>query len=219
MRTMNEEGRHAMKDEQDKAPGLLGFGTNLMDHFRQLRFPEEFRISMPRARDAGPGGAAAESLLAGQCMPEPPGKADRSTLADNAVAEVSTCLWYLKTRYFRQDWTDMNAAADDGRVRRAIGRLNKTITSLRDAGIEIDDPIRQRYPENGDATMKPVQLVPTEGISAAVVTETATPIVYRNGRIIQRGEVYVAVPKHADDPPSMPADAQPEATGSGDTKP
>lgn len=112
-----------------------------------------------------------------------------------AINEMGTSLWYLKTRFFKKDWDDQISSSDDPRERRAIGKINKCIDSLLDAGIEIVDPVNKRYPKGSEATMNPLQFIPTEGITAEMVTETFTPIVFVNNKILQRGEVFVAVPK------------------------
>jgi hypothetical protein len=107
-------------------------------------------------------------------------------------------LWYLKTKHLRQAWDDDgtgdNANDDDPRVRRAIGRLNRGIDALKGSGIEIEEPTNKRYPPGGEGMMRPLQFQPTAGLTFETVTETVAPIVYRNGQLIQRGEVFVAVP-------------------------
>jgi hypothetical protein len=139
------------------------------------------------------------------------------------VAELASCLWYLKTKHFKVKWDDTESSDDDPRVRRALGRLNKAIERLRQDGIEVQDPTNTRYPQGGEGMMRPIQFLPTDGLTVEVVSETVAPIIYRDDRLIQRGEVFVAVPKReeAADPastamaPSSEATAADESTASG----
>lgn len=114
------------------------------------------------------------------------------------LAEVATSMWYLKTKHFRKAWDDDDPDLEDRRERRALGRLAKGIEALTEAGVEVHDPTNERYPAGGEATMKPIQLDPTPGISFATVTETVRPVVYLGQARIQRGEVFVAVPLEDD---------------------
>ena len=119
-----------------------------------------------------------------------------------ALAEVATCLWYLKTKHFKRDWDGQDGAEDDPRVRRAVGRLNKGIEALKKAGFDIQDPTNKRYQTGSEGTMRPLQFDPTPGINVPRVTQTVAPIVYLNERLIQRGEVFVAVPQETTGPSS-----------------
>lgn len=46
-----------------------------------------------------------------------------------------------------------------------------------------------------EGMMRPIQLLPMAGITFEIVSETVAPIVYCNDQLIQRSEVFVAVPK------------------------
>jgi len=136
----------------------------------------------------------------------PPEMATQSTNTDGddrMLSEVATCLWYLKTKHFRQSWDTEDRSDDDPKVRRALGRVNNCLAVLKAGNIEIQDPTNKRYPPGIGYLMKPVQLQPTPGITVEKVVETVKPIVFRNGRLIQQGEVFVAVPEEN----SQPADA------------
>ena len=62
--------------------------------------------------------------------------------------------------------------------------------------------------------MRPIQFDPTPGLTYQKVTETVAPIIYHQGRIIQRGEVFVAVPQ---EPSSVPkAESGHEVERAGD---
>lgn len=110
------------------------------------------------------------------------------------LASVATSMWYLKTKHFGKAWVDEDTDMEDPRDRRALGRLAKGVQALAEGGVEVHDPTHERYPEGGEAMMKPVQMIPTEGFTEARVTETVRPIVYFAEHLIQRGEVFVATP-------------------------
>lgn len=172
-------------DELPRAP-IWG---NFLDALRQLRFPAEFRIAAPR------------SPL--PVVVDPP-QAERADLPSQAggenlvIAELATCLWYLKTKHFKRPWKDFETSDEDPRARRALGRIGRTIEKLREVGIEVHDPTDERYPPGGEGMMSPIQFTPTAGLTVDRVTETVIPIVYRDDRLIQRGEVFVAVPLRPD---------------------
>jgi hypothetical protein len=110
------------------------------------------------------------------------------------VTELANCLWYLKTRYFRRQWLDVETADPDARTRHALGRLDRAIRALDKAGIRLVDPTGTRYPAGGEAMMTPLQFEPTAGVSMDTVSETARPMVFKGNSLIQRGEVFVSVP-------------------------
>lgn len=169
-----------------------GIKSSMLDGPRQLLFPEEFRIPVPSLiLDA--------SDIDERDMQQPPLEkketASKDSLALNQlVVEFANCLWYLKTKHFKMKWEDTDTGDDDPRVRRALSRLSKSIERLKESGIEIYDPTNKRYPQGGEGMMRPIQFLPTAGLTFEVVNETVTPIIYRDDKLIQRGEVFVAVP-------------------------
>ena len=183
---------------QTDEPALRTTGS-MLDSIRQWFFPAEFRIAPPSASlniapPAGdePASPGVEAEQQSEASPD-------SRASNQFVAELATCLWYLKTKHFKRTWdaegTDDNGSDDGPRVRRAIGRLNRGIDTLKESGIEIEDPTNRRYPQGGEGMMRPLQFQPTAGLTFEKVTETVAPIVYRDGQLIQRGEVFVAVPQ------------------------
>jgi len=188
-------GTESMNDKSHHDP-LLDIQSSILDGLRQFSFPAEFRIAAPglpldalEAVETDPQPQPADSPTS----PEPP--ADDGTLTIKLITEFATCLWYLKTKFFKRDWDDRQTDDDDPRVRRALSRLDKSIETLSNCGVEIHDPTNKRYPTGGEGMMRPIQFLPTAGITFELVTETVAPIVYCNERLIQRGEVFVAVPK------------------------
>ena len=175
--------------------GASNLPGNVLDDLRQLLYPPEWRISM-RA-------IAAQVYTQEGEIPPPVPEAPKDQPPrdeDNMLAEVATCLWYLKTKHFRRKWNDQDSNDEDPRVRRGLGRLNKGIDALSRGGIEVQDPTDMRYPVGGEALMRPLDFIATEGLTYERVTETVVPIVFTGNRLIQRAEVFVAVPPT---PPSV----------------
>lgn len=208
-----------MNDKKHKDRPDFGLKSSILDVIRQWRFPVEFWIAPPSLPLDASALAETESQFSPsvQAAEQSPVPAD-SPASNQFVAEVATCLWYLKTKHFKRDWeddgTDDNGDDDGPRVRRTIGRLNRGIDALKENGIEIYDPTNERYPQGGEGMMRPIQFQPTAGLTVEMVTETVTPIVYRNDQLIQRAEVFVAVPKEELTTASQPAagaEAQAEA--------
>ncbi len=207
----------------DKVPAdepKVGAKRSMLDSIRQWLFPPEFRISPPCPSPNSSQSTVEEAATIPDANAELPNtsqsSAEGTTVPDaneepqtipstdgppanQLIAEIASCLWYLKTKHFKKAWgndaTDDGDTDEDPRVRRAIGRLNRGIDALKDNGIEIDDPTNKRYPPGGEGMMRPLQFQPTAGLTCEMVTETVTPIVYRNGQLVQRGEVFVAVPQ------------------------
>ncbi len=180
----------------------------LMDDMRQLGHPGPVRIRStsrflppptPVPESAAPASAAhRQATTSRDVVTEPPAA---------ALAEVATCLWYLKTKHFKRDWGNEDTSDDDPRVRRTLGRLNKGVDSLKRYGVEIEDPTGKRYPSGGEAMMRPLDFVPTMGLTYEMVTEATKPLVYRNGQLIQRAEVFVAVPPPEKEEMDLPTPA------------
>lgn len=118
------------------------------------------------------------------------------------LAQVATSLWYLKTKHFKQEWTDPGAELDDARERRAVGRVEKAVEALASVGVEVEDPTDRRYAPGSEGLMKLIEFVPTPGIGHERVSETMRPIVFVKGHLVQRAEVFVAVPIEAPDAPT-----------------
>ncbi|MEZ4601228.1 MAG: hypothetical protein R2940_15670 [Syntrophotaleaceae bacterium] len=166
--------------------------STFSEDLRQALHFSEFRIELPVIipEQCGPVAKTVQD-------PVSPSSAQGSPeiLPDRLVAEIGTCLWYLKTRFFKQKWDSDDTSDDDPRVRRALGRLMKGIDALRHGNVEIQDPTGKRYPQGGEHMMKPIQLQPTPGLTFERVSETVLPIIYRDNRLIQRGEVFVSTPE------------------------
>ncbi len=169
----------------------------LLGSLRQRAFPHEFRIELPTHNPYD-----GQALVRGERSEPPqedprPGAPTPQELAGllPAVAELATCLWYLKTKHFKQEWADIEAHDDDPRVRRSLRQVEKSIDALRASGIEVHDPTGERYPTGGEGMMEPLQFVPTEGLTFDRVSDAVSPIIYFQDRLLQRGKVFVSVPK------------------------
>lgn len=187
-----------MEDNNKKKAQPFDAKDNIMDSMRQFCFPAQFRIAAPLLLPE----KAEEIGRVEEQQPLQPSKDDpegfiqeRERLTPKLVAELATCLWYLKTKYFKREWANDAIDDDEPRVRRALGRLNKSIDALKESNIEIHDPTNKRYPQGGEGMMKPIQFQPTAGLTFEKVTETVTPVIFFSDRLLQRGEVFVAVPQ------------------------
>ena len=111
---------------------------------------------------------------------------------NSCAVELANCLWYLKTKFFRKAW-ESDSGNEDARARRALSRLQKGIESLQTLGVEVHDPVSQRYTAGSEATIVPIQFQPTPGVKHETITETVVPLVKRQGNVVQRAQVFVAV--------------------------
>jgi hypothetical protein len=197
--------KHKVTQKKVKCPPGGGGGggvarrlSDAVDQVRQSMYPPEWRIELLPGpeRGSGPVGTpvSQETVMA--------------AAEGKALAEMATCLWYVKTRHFKCDWKSLEATDDDPRTRRTLGRLEKGVDALRQLGISVEDPTGQRYPTGGEALMKPLDFIPQDGMAVETVVETVRPIVYWRDRLVQRAEVFVGVP-----PAAGPSTAPPEGSG------
>lgn len=167
---------------------------NLAEDIRQILYPRQFRIAAPELIEF----ALSTDRTAAGAAPPPQERETKAASSNKSIREMATCLWYVKSKLFEIPWSDFDATLDDPKSRRALGRINRTIDSLRSAGIVLEDPVGKSYPTGGEALMKPIQFVPTRGITMDMVSETVMPIIYRDEQLIQRAEVFVNVPEVED---------------------
>lgn len=216
---MNEKPQSLSGISPETDPCTDNLLPTLGDSVRQLAYPREWRIEPPTAVSAL---VEAGEMVGAEAQAEPSEASAKSVMADSMVAELATCLWYLKTKHFKREWKSDDTSDDDPRVRRALGRVNRGIDALAKYGVEIDDPTNRRYPQGGENMMKPIEFQPTDGLTFEKVTETVRPIVYRDDRLLQRGEVFVAVPRQKPavdaEPDAVPSNHR-EAQTNGDKSP
>jgi hypothetical protein len=168
-----------------------------MESLRQRTYPSEWRIDPPSTSAVMDASHAPDQKMQQEKEHSP----DR---LPRVFAEIASCFWYLKTKHFKRDWKNDDTMDEDPRVRRTLGRLNKGVDALKKCGVEVEDPTSFRYVSGSEAMMKPLDFVKTEGLTYDKVVETVTPLVYWDGRIVQRAEVFVAVP--ISEVPSIPSD-------------
>ncbi len=169
------------------------------DAVRQRRHPAAFRAELPAMPAQGEGAEPGASPPTPERSASSPAQHPPEPRLARALADLATCLWYLQTRYFKRRWGAADGPEEDPRARRALGRLARGIDALQAAGVVVQDPTDQRYPPGADAYLRPLQFQPTAGLSVEKITETVTPAVFWSDRLIQRGEVFVAVPLPAAD--------------------
>ena len=196
-----------MKNKTHSDAPAIGMIGNVIDDIRQQLFPAEFRIAAPYPKNTmteTPMTEAAEDEPEINVPAEEPdvevmqtASASLSDVSNHTkqIAETATCLWYLKTNFFKTAWREFDFDKEDPRVRRALNRIQKTVDKLSEGGIEIHDPVNKRYPPGSEGMMRPVQLLPTDGIEFETVVETLSPVIFYNERLLQRGEVFVAIPR------------------------
>lgn len=217
---MAKRSGHRNKSESGgrAATSLVGAGglLDLIDEMRQSQHPIEFRIVRPGMPIRLPQPIAAPAKISPPTLePSSAGRQPETPLS--ALAEMATCLWYIKTKHFKREWQNEDTADEDPRTRRTLGRLNKGADALKKCGLEVADPTGERYPTGGEAMMRPLDFVPTQGLTYEKVTEVVMPLVYWHGRLIQRAEVFVSVPPPAEvkRDTSLPADSNPVGTDGG----
>ena len=165
---------------------------------RQRRFPAEFRIVAPVVVPdipAGPvGGAplpAAEPVPTKSVPPAhlPPAPLPADDLPDDVMAGLVTEIWRARNR------VDGPGAEEDPprAVRWANRYLGAAADRLADAGIEVKSHDGLRFDVGMDLHVLAYQDDPD--VVEETVVETIRPSVRRAGRVIQMGEVIVAVPE------------------------
>lgn len=185
-----------MTNQMKKKRSCIDKSKQLMEDIGQLRYPAEFRIDVPEEINDDSVSPEVETPAEAVTPPtELEGAPAAPQWVNRLFVEFATCLWYLKTKYFKHEWDDHDGDDDDPRIRRALKRLRKSVDTLKEVGIEVHDPSNKRYPPGSEGMMRPIQFLPTAGLTFEMVNETVTPIIYLNDRLLQRGEVFVAVPK------------------------
>lgn len=187
-----------MAQNKKKGKTRRGRVAEARDNARQMAHPAEFRIKAPAGNDDVAGiirdytKAADRAAQAAERDAQSPVGAG---VAHDVVAELATCLWYLKTKHFRLAWDGAAESDDDPKVRRALSRLNRGWAALHSMGVEVRDYKGSRFASGGESYMKPIDFVPVAGLTMERVSETVQPAVFLQNRLIQRSEVFVEVPE------------------------
>lgn len=186
------------------APRRREGASSLLAWSRQRRFPAEFRIAAPVVVPGVPGPAHDAPPSAPE--PDPPGSVPRASpspgdqlgdqpgdltgdLPDDVVAQLATEIWRARNR------VDGPAAEQDAprAVRWANRYLGAATDRLAGAGIEVKSHDGLRFDVGMDLHVLAYQDDPD--VVEETVVETIRPSVRRAGRVIQMGEVIVAVPE------------------------
>lgn len=177
---------------------------------RQHRFPAEFRIPppvLPSGLVSGPASGPAPSPAAGPApvaLPGPQPDALPDDLSDDVVAGLVTELWRARNK------VDGPGAEQD--PPRAVRWANRYLAAADDrlarAGIEVEGHDGLRFDVGMDLRVLAYQDDPD--VTEETVVETIRPSVRRAGRIIQEGEVIVAVPERAAPERAVPERAEAE---------
>lgn len=197
---------------------------------RQHRFPAEFRIPPPAVPSglvsdlasgpasgpvpapvvpdlAVPDSAAEQAPVA---LPGPQPGAPPDDLPDDVVAGLVTELWRARNK------VDGPGAEQD--PSRAVRWANRYLAAADDrlvrAGIEVEGHDGLRFDVGMDLRVLAYQDDPD--VTEETVVETVRPSVRRAGRLIQEGEVIVAVPERSDTEKAVPETAAPEKRGHDD---
>ena len=179
---------------------------------RQLAYPGAFRIGAVSVRPqletqlditqhrevtSAPGATANLESQPGPAT----GVADAAqTTPDDAVldkvfADLANALWYLKSKFIRHPWDEAPGSATEPRARRALRQIDRATIALTKVGVSVDDPINRRFPHGSEAMMQPLDYQPRADLHEDTVIETAAPMVFRDDRLVRRGEVFVGVPQ------------------------
>lgn len=173
---------------------------------RQHRFPAEFRIPPP-AVPSGPASDLASGPASGPVpdpavldpavgqapvvSPDPQPATPPDDLPDDVVAGLVTELWRARNK--------VDGPAADQDPPRAVRWANRYLAAADDrlirAGIEVEGHDGLRFDVGMDLRVLAYQDDPD--VTEEMVVETVRPSVRRAGRLIQEGEVIVAVPERS----------------------
>ncbi len=168
----------------------------LSHELRQLQYPPEFRIRRNKKRIRRLDGQQTTAPLDSAPVSESStkdGETDRSHELKE-MSELAVCLWYLKSKFFRKPWADMENNETDARSRKAMSRINSGIRSLENMGFKVYDPEKTKFPIGGEGMMRPIDFQPVAGLTYDMVLQTVSPVIFYEGVTIRRGEVFVGVP-------------------------
>lgn len=161
---------------------------------RQLRYPSEFRISVP--------GWAPEKRLTFETLIErlsaPPPAAPSAHEEDYAriVVNLANRLWTFRRQLMPQEITQ-----PPEELRRLHRPFERVWNALTDAGITVMDHTNELF-DSGTALVV-LAFQPTPGLNRETVIETTKPSIYYQSRhlqkgemlLLQRGEVIVGTPE------------------------
>lgn len=160
---------------------------------RQLIYPKAMRIGPPPSLRAQL--SSLEELLrmlqaGGKRQQAPSGEANAELL--KIVALTAVGLWRIRQKLTREGTDEPIEGA-----RKAFRHLQSLWDGLAEAGVTIRDHTGEVLPGGGAYALNILEFQPRAGVTREVVVETIKPTVYFQGRMLQVGEVIVAVPGNA----------------------
>ena len=180
-----------------KDPGAESRPEEFVRDMLQRMYRPEFRVHNPgkvnrrgpRGKQEAPEPVAPAIHQAETAQPTPQPAAERESLRSLQILaiELAHCLWFLKTKHFKREWVNEDTADEDGRVRTALGRLNRGVKALAEAHITVVDPTGSPYPVGGEGYMRPLQFEPTAGTIKEVVSQTVRPAIFFGRTLISAG--------------------------------
>ena len=157
----------------------------MLDSLRQLRYPPEFRIGpLPAPTEAlDTLKSIAVNLESLACSLE--GGSRREV--DRLLAQVATELWRLRRKLELLDKTQ-----PPGELRAILRPFQSAWDSIIQSGVEIDEHADEPY--DGGMAVEVLTFQPCAELTREQIIETVRPTIYRNGQIIQLGQVIVGQP-------------------------
>jgi hypothetical protein len=209
---------NAARQRRPKRRSQRGEGASTLSAWsRQRRFPAEFRIlplvadgaGRPPAAEPAPPSAPSSDNEAGAAVlggrqPEP------ADLPDRVVADLVTEIWRARRKV---DGPDAERDAPRA-VRWASRYLSAAADRFSTAGIEAHGHDGIRFDVGMELRVLAYQDAPD--VTEETVIETVRPSVRRAGRVIQEGEVIVAVPERTVPEQAASEQAVPEQRGQHD---
>lgn len=150
--------------------------------------PREPSAQAPPVRATPPEPAAPQQSVA---APQGPDRLAEASALLALLSDLATGLWRIKRRIPRE-----GNGEPPNEMRAVYRHAEAAEDALRASGVEVCDHTRKPYVTG--MALKVIAFQPTAGVSTEYVDETVKPSIYFRDRLIQRGEVIVAVPSKGD---------------------
>jgi len=157
----------------------------MLDGLRQRAYPPEFRIR-PAAAPAEATSALERIAASLESLAGRPAD-DSEREVSRLLAQLATDLWRLRPKL-----ASLEGACSPRELRALLRPYQSAWDAMIQAGIEIDDHVDEPY--DGGMAVEVLTFQPSPGLARQRIIETLRPTVFRNGRLIQRGQVIVGQP-------------------------
>ena len=201
-------------EESDRASGpscswMEGL-RGLMADLRQFLFKPAFRIRAPAWPPSPPAATASAADVPAE--KEPPAPTPRQPGAESrallkVVAELATALWRIRRRMLQE-----GEGKPPEQWRPLYRYVESAWDALHSARAEIRDHPGERYVAG--LALNVIVFQPREGRMDETIEETVKPSVFFADKLIQRGEVIVAIPPTEAKTPASEED-QPDKQAGG----